>query len=97
MDAPTIYFLQQTPPDGPVKIGYTKRKVRTRVGEAQTFSATKLFVLVEVMGTKDHEKALHRAFSHLRIRGEWFSYGGEIRDLVCHLVEGGTLSSWLPQ
>lgn len=92
--SPTIYFVQ-TEPDGPVKIGYTRRRVGDRMAEGQTFNAQRILVLAETYGTRHEETLLHQRFRHLRIQGEWFRYGEEVRDLVLHLVEGGNLQSWL--
>ena len=92
---PTVYFVQAEPPDGPVKIGYTRRRVDVRVSEGQTFSSNQIHVLVEVPGTRRDESRLHRRFAHLHLRGEWFTYGEDLRDLAHYLADGGTLSSWL--
>lgn len=93
--SPTVYFIQDNPPEGPVKIGYTSRAIHARVAEGQTFHANALTVLAETYGTRKDESALHRRFAHLRIRGEMFLYNAEIRDLVMHLIEGNNLQSWL--
>lgn len=93
--APTVYFLQSEPPEGPVKIGYTRRKVTDRVAEAQTFSANRIVVLAETLGSREEEATLHRVFAAQRLSGEWFRYDPPLRDLVCYLHEGGTLQSWL--
>ena len=95
MNAPTVYFLQIDPPSGPVKIGFTKRRVEDRVAEGQTFSPDSIRILVESIGSKKDEARLHRRFAHLRIRGEWFELKPDLQDLILYLVEGGNLSSWL--
>lgn len=95
MPSPTVYFLQSADPDAPVKIGYTERPSRERLSEAQTFSAEKLYILIETLGSRDDETALHRRFATLNIRGEWFRYEGELRELVLYLLDGGSLQSWL--
>lgn len=80
-----------------MKIGYTARSVRFRLAEAQTFHPGRLYVLVEALGTRSDEAALHRMFRHLRLNGEWFTYGDDLRELVVYLCEGGSLRSWLTE
>lgn len=96
MHTPTVYFLQLDPPDGPVKIGYTRRRVENRVAEGQTFSPTNIHVLVETPGTRRDEGQLHRYFAGARLKGEWFTYTEDLRDLVLYLLSGSSLQSWLP-
>lgn len=69
MGLPTIYFVQVDRPDGPVKIGYTGRRVGARMAEGQTFSPLELEVLVEAYGTYEDEAHLHRIFKPYHIRG----------------------------
>lgn len=97
MSLPTIYFIQANSPDGPVKIGYTGRRVSQRLAEGRTFSPEELTVLAEAPGTFADEAKLHRLFSKHRLRGEWFTYGPEIRELVWFLIDGGNLSLWLEE
>jgi hypothetical protein len=94
VDSPTVYILQ-TEPDGPVKIGFTRRRIYNRVAAGQTFSPDRIYVLAETYGTLQDETALHRRFKHLRVRGEWFRYGDEVQELVAYLSEGGSLQYWL--
>ena len=94
--SPTIYILAKAGElDGEVKIGFTSRSVRDRAREGQTFSAEPLVVLAETPGTRDDEFRLHRLFAPYRVKGEWFRYENEIRDLVAHLLDGADLRSWL--
>lgn len=90
---PTIYFLRAG--EGPVKIGYTSRRGEYRLREAQTYQDRDLILLVETMGTKKDEDALHRMFRTSHIRGEWFHYTDDLSDLVMYLIEGGSLQSYL--
>ena len=93
---PTVYFIQANGPSGPVKIGYTGRRVSQRLAEGQTFAPEELTVLVEAPGTPADEAKLHRLFAPLRLRGEWFRYEGELRELVMMLMlDDVTLQSWL--
>ena len=96
MPPPTVYFVQAELPDGPVKIGYTGRRVRERMAEGQTFAPQELTLLAETYGTREDEASLHRIFAPLHLRGEWFRYEGELRELVMMLMlDEGTLQSWL--
>lgn len=92
---PAIYFIQANAPEGPVKIGYTRRRVSQRLAEGQTFSPEKLTVLVEAPGTLADEAKLHQTFVKHHLRGEWFVFAPEIQELVWHLIDGGTLDQWL--
>lgn len=92
---PTVYFIQANGPSGPVKIGYTGRRVSQRLAEGQTFAPEELTVLVEAPGTTADEAKLHRVFSRHHIRGEWFNYGPELQELIWFLIDGGSLSVWL--
>jgi len=93
---PTVYFVQTESPDGPVKIGYTGRRVRERMAEGQTFAHQELTLLAETYGTPADEAKLHRLFAPLRVRGEWFRYDGDLRELVMMLMlDEVTLQSWL--
>jgi len=93
---PTIYFVQVDRPNGPVKIGYTGRRVQERMAEGQTFSPLELEVLVEAYGTYEDEAHLHRIFKPYHIRGEWYSPGPLLQELVYHLLlDGGDLQLWL--
>ena len=80
MPPPTVYFVQAELPDGPVKIGYTGRRVRERMAEGQTFAPQELTLLAETYGTREDEASLHRIFAPLHLRGEWFRYEGELRE-----------------
>lgn len=95
MDSPTVYFIQTDPPEGPVKIGYTRRKVGARRSEGQTFNSSPLRVLVETRGSREDETLLHQIFVSSRLRGEWFSYGDTLRELILYLIDGGDLKEWL--
>lgn len=66
-----IYFLQSGDP-GPIKIGYTSRNVFARLDVLQVGNPEPLKLLRSVPGTQDDEQQLHRRFSGLLVRGEWF-------------------------
>jgi len=83
-------------PDGPVKIGYTSRRVRRRLSEAQTYAHQKLAILADVSGTLDDEAKLHRLFKDYLVRGEWYRYEGIVRELILHItLDEGSFRSWV--
>lgn len=66
---------------GPVKIGRTD-DVHARLADLQA-SHHELLVLLRVIDTPfDAEPILHRRFSHLRLRGEWFSFDEEMLTFI---------------
>ena len=65
------------------------------MSEGQTFSPQEISVLAEAPGTLADEAKLHRVFSEHRVRGEWFNQNPLLRDLVLHLINGGSLRHWL--
>lgn len=94
--APTIYFVQSDSPDGPVKIGYTGRRVKKRLSEGQTFVSQELVLLAETYGTREDEARLHLLLRPYRIRGEWYRYEDIIKELVAFLTfDDGSLQLWL--
>lgn len=57
------------------KIGFTKRKIETRLKEFKTGNAADLYLVdsfISEWGTKI-ESSLHRIFRDKKIRGEWFN------------------------
>ncbi len=69
-----------------VKIGFTVGSVKERLSSLQTGSASELFLIAAVMGSEADEKALHRKYDHVRVRGEWFRLtDGEVATEVFRL------------
>lgn len=94
MTKPTnmIYFIT----DGNnVKIGVS-RDISKRMKTLQAYSANRLSLIASCFGGFDLESSLHKKFSHLRIKGEWFFLTPELKDFserlgiekrdVCHVV-----------
>jgi hypothetical protein len=50
---------------------------------------------VETRGNREDETLLHQIFVSSRLRGEWFSYGDTLRELILYLIDGGDLKEWL--
>lgn len=65
-----VYFIQAE--DGPVKIGYTSKPVKKRLGALQSHNAKRLTLLGTTPGSRQLERMLHRQFKDGRIHGEWF-------------------------
>lgn len=66
-----VYFIQQAD-SGPIKIGYTDRDIKERLGELQTGNGAELHLLGAIEGTLQTERALHIILSTYKIRGDWF-------------------------
>jgi hypothetical protein len=74
-----IYFIT----DGEfIKIGYTEKDINTRLAQLQTANAKELIVVLDLLGSRELEKQLHKKFGHLKIRGEWFRKEGEILEYI---------------
>ena len=66
-----------------LKIGLG-RNIRRRVAELQTSHSVKLVLLAveETTEMREIEAAYHERFAALRTYGEWFTFTGELRELV---------------
>jgi DNA-binding XRE family transcriptional regulator len=67
-----IYFLQAGK-GGPVKIGFTEKKLRERISDIQIGCSEELILLGVVQGDQTQEKHIHQEFAEYALRGEWFS------------------------
>lgn len=74
MDEGFVYLIENTF-DGTYKIGYTQGNVEDRRKQLQTGSSQELLIVSEFKSRhfRNLEKYLHRAFSHLHHRGEFFN------------------------
>jgi DNA-binding transcriptional regulator YdaS (Cro superfamily) len=79
-----VYFIQAGE-GGPVKIGWAVDPV-SRLRELQCGNHAELRLLRELPGSITEERVLHRAFSHLRIRGEWFSFDPKMLAVEMHAL-----------
>ena len=85
-----VYFAQDEN-GGPVKIGYTSSTVRARLRQLSQGIPypCKLIVLLSMRGPKVLEQHVHIEFSHLRVKGEWFTPAPELsKFIVKHGGEG---------
>ena len=76
-----IYFLTCDAPDFPIKIGVASNLTR-RVSHLQNALPFKIIVLATLAGSLLDERRLHRKFRHLKLRGEWFSRGGDLIEFI---------------
>jgi len=75
-----IYFMQPVG-GGPVKIGVTTC-VRARKATLEKEHGVGLVVIGVMHGKRPKEQELHKAFDHLRLRGEWFEGGPELAEFI---------------
>ncbi len=60
---------------GVVKIGYaSKKRLPNRISQLQIGNWTSLELIACIDGRQKEERAIHKHYSQLRIRGEWFRY-----------------------
>lgn len=64
-----------------VKIGWASDPLR-RLSELQVGHATTIELIGYAPGSKDDERALHRKCASERIRGEWFSRGPVVSEVL---------------
>lgn len=75
-----VYFIKEAAM-GSIKIGIS-RNVAKRMSELQRVIPQKLECLGCIEGNHMKEKNLHKQFSHLKIRGEWFKPDQELLDFL---------------
>jgi len=66
-----IYFIQSGN-NGPIKIGYTDKEVKSRLSSMQTGNPLQIIVLGTIYGFQDEEKDLHEIFKNYKMDREWF-------------------------
>jgi transcriptional regulator with XRE-family HTH domain len=76
---PSIYFISSE--RGYIKIGFSKH-VYDRLKALQIANGEKLTLLKFYPGTKKQEKALHKRFKKLHLKGEWFMPGLELTNFI---------------
>ena len=77
----TVYFVEALH-TGLIKIGWTGRPLDARLSVMQTDCPYQLRVLAIVPRGTAFERACHKHFMHLRVRGEWFEGTEELRGFV---------------
>jgi hypothetical protein len=73
-----VYFIQRGG-DGPIKIGTTSNKLRSRLREVQIGSPDPLYLIGHIRGL---EADVHIRFQRYRISGEWFEPHEDILNFV---------------
>lgn len=66
-----------------VKIGFTAGQVEGRQRQIESSAGVDLELMGSWRGTTGLERSLHERFAEHRVRGEWFTYEGDISDWVC--------------
>ncbi|WP_395451143.1 helix-turn-helix domain-containing protein [Aminobacter sp. UC22_36] len=85
-----VYFAAT---DGYVKIGYARRSnLLARLWDIQSMNPHPVVLLAILSGTISDEKALHRRFCRLRVRGEWFHRRGELLEFIASIPRKGVPS-----
>lgn len=72
----SVYFIQAAE-NGPVKIGVADDPVK-RITALQTAHHENLRLIRLLDGDSELEKVLHRRFSDIHVRGEWFRFTPEL-------------------
>ncbi len=65
-----------------IKFGFTLGRVEKRMGSLQTGSPEPLTILGWIPGTCQDEKALHKRFKPLNVKGEWFTETDELKSFI---------------
>ena len=79
---PTVYFVRQGL-NGPIKIGWTKQSIASRLDTLQVANPCSLQLIGYVPNKgRDFEAEMHILFSAYRLRGEWFSPCVELLDRI---------------
>ena len=65
-------YLMQAGDDGPVKVGRANDPIR-RMAVLQSGCAQRINLRAVLPGRGSEERAVHEAFRHLRLHGEWFT------------------------
>jgi hypothetical protein len=97
-----LYLVRDEADDDVVKIGYAKDP-HSRLQGLQTGSASRLRLSDKIPGTLAGERALHEAFSALRLHHEWFRDREVIeecfeaaRERILDLAEAHVGPHWTP-
>jgi hypothetical protein len=80
----SVYFV--TSDDRRVKIGLAGNFDK-RLRALQTSHPDELVPILVVPGSRRLEQAIHVAFQHLRLRGEWFTLEPELRQFIAKMAE----------
>lgn len=85
----SVYFIAVKGRYGsPIKIGVSKNPEQ-RLSLLQAGSPDELYTIGVTPGSYKDEALIHRAFSDLHIRSEWFRHGGELEFFVNEIIQYG--------
>ncbi len=76
-----VYFVQEMPPSGPIKIGRT-RNIVSRLCGLRTGVPRELALLAVIPGGAALESAMHRAFAESQIKLEWYEPSTDLLALI---------------
>lgn len=74
-----VYFVAEEGTER-VKIGYTRFSPWDRLLDIQSTHPRRLILMRVIKGDAGTERAAHKAFRCLRIKGEWFTYSDAMWD-----------------
>lgn len=77
----TIYFIQAVQ-GGPIKIGHTADRIRTRLTDIQRMCPIPLQIIGVIDGDEELESTLHFHFREYRLHGEWFEPVNSLLNLI---------------
>lgn len=80
-----VYFVQESTPDGFIKIGFTATKMtghRGRLTMLQNGNPRRLVILATMPGSKLFELQLHHRFDSARVMNEWFRPVPELLEFI---------------
>jgi hypothetical protein len=83
-----VYFVRPVGMDGPIKIGCSAKPM-DRIKVLSAWSPFELELIGSVPGSFDDENMLHRRFSNLHTRKEWFLSSAPLRETIERII-GGT-------
>ena len=92
----SVYFIQAGGPEGAVKIGKANF-VPSRCAQFQAVHYEQLKVIRVIVGGTKEERALHRRFVDLHIRGEWFRFHPDMLTAMPDLSLGTAPCPWARQ
>lgn len=76
-----VYFIRPMGMEF-IKIGFSVNDVRKRIAALSTAWPLPLLLLLVLDGGMAFEQEMHRRFSHLRIRGEWFTAADDLYEFI---------------
>lgn len=91
MSAKYIYFIKPVGMDGPIKIGCSDKPAK-RLISLSAWSPFELELIGSVPGGFEEESRLHRRFSDLHTRKEWFMSSPALRQTIERILNGEPIS-----